>query len=287
MIIIVHSTTEMTMASILIPTIASISVFVIGIIIERCKEKKKKKEEDEKLRNAILQWISLLKTPIENQIDHLNKFAKRVSNATQLQPEIFDFPKSMASKINNLSVDRILDVFVTRTKNEHYDDAEQVYNIVNQTDFLSSIQNQIEMKYEEYKHRCVAYRQNWEINWKSLETLINKNSWSPQEQNAYLDIYNASFDLIKENRSVKNQSEIFDKTILPLYNQLQQLAWSNSSSILFNEYKSIITQLYNTIIEWESYKKETENSFYTKAQQIEKSYAILNQAKNHFSNNKG
>ena len=58
-------------ATILIPTIASIIVFCLGVIIERRRERIKEERERNKYRSAVLKWIGLLCTPINIQIKQL------------------------------------------------------------------------------------------------------------------------------------------------------------------------------------------------------------------------
>ena len=169
-------------ASIIIPTMASIIVFCLGVLIERIREKKKEERERIKYKEAILKWIELLNTPTNVQIKQLRDLANRIEKADDLQPEALNFSKSMANKINDLSVEKIISTFVIKEKNTHNDDASQAYNIVSQFDFLSSCDDEIKEKYIEYRSRLIELMEKWTILWKEFENL-KENGNSSDNQN--------------------------------------------------------------------------------------------------------
>lgn len=273
-------------ASIIIPTMASIIVFCFGVFIERRREKKKEERERERYKVAILDWIELLNTPIKTQINQLKEFASRIEKANELQAEALSFSKSMANKINDLSVEKIISTFVVKENNTKKDDAFHAYNIVSQFDFLSTCDDEIKEKYNEYHSRLIDLMEKWNTLWKEFENM-RKNGNSSDNQN--YDVWRTVFFSYKNWRDKYGQGGRVDfnivstELITPLFNAIIRKRSEYPSSKLAEQFYEVIYPLYLILNEWNVIKAGYSTVFIDIANRIEQSYSVLVKAKNHFS----
>ena len=271
-------------ASIIIPTMASIIVFCIGVFIEKRREKKKEERERNKYKIAILDWIELLDKPIKTQIDQLKEFAHRISNATDLQPEALNFSKTMANKISDLSVEKIISTFVVKENNTHYD-ASQAYNIVSQFDFLSTCDDEIKEKYKEYHSRLIKLMEKWNTLWKEFENLKeNGNSIDSQNSNVWRTVlltYKSWRDRYGQDGRI-DYNIISTELIIPLFNAIIQKRSEFPASELAEQFYEVLYPLYLLLNEWNVIKTGYSDVFYGIANRIEQSYSVLMEAKEHF-----
>lgn len=270
----------------IIPTMVSIIVFCTGVFIERRREKKKEERERNKYKAAILDWIELLEAPIKTQINQLKDLAYRIGKAEDLQPEALNFSKSMANKINDLSVEKIISTFVIKEKNTHNDDASQAYNIVSQFDFLSTCDDEIKEKYIEYRSRLIELMEKWTILWKEFENL-KENGNSSDNQN--YDVWRTVFFSYKSWKDKYRQDGRIDYNIVstelitPLLNTIIRKRSEYPSSKLAEQYYEVVYSLYLLLNEWNVLKAGYRDVFNGIANRIEQSYSVLVEAKKHFS----
>lgn len=276
-------------ASIIIPMAVSIIVFSLGIIIDKIREKNKEERERKRYKAAVLKWIELLNTPINSQVTQLKDFASKIDNSIELQPEAFSFPKSMASKINDLSVEKIINTFVTKEKNEKSGDSIHAYNIVSLIDFLSSCDDEVFKKYNDYHSRCTALVDKWNSSWNKFDVLRNTSSSSDsQDYYVFCNVvvqYKNWRDRHEQNEHL-NYNAISTELIIPLYQALSNMKFKYPSSTLAVQFYDVIHSLYLILNEWNVIKSGYRKVFNDLANRIEESYSILVEAKEHFSKTK-
>ena len=223
--------------------------------------------------------------PIKTQIDQLKEFAHRISNATDLQPEALNFSKTMANKISDLSVEKIISTFVVKENNTHYDDASQAYNIVSQFDFLSTCDDEIKEKYKEYHSRLIKLMEKWNTLWKEFENLKeNGNSIDSQNSNVWRTVlltYKSWRDRYGQDGRI-DYNIISTELIIPLFNAIIQKRSEFPASELAEQFYEVLYPLYLLLNEWNVIKTGYSDVFYGIANRIEQSYSVLMEAKEHF-----
>ena len=273
-------------ASIIIPMSVSIIVFSLGIIIDKKREKNKEERERKKYKAAILKWIELLKAPIYTQVEQLKDLASKIDNSIELQPEAFSFSKSMANKINDLSVEKIINTFVAKEKKENSGDSIHAYNIVSQIDFLSLCDGEVIKKYNEYHSRCIALVDKWNLSWNKFDVLRKtSNSSDSQDYSVFRNVliqYKKWRDRHEQNEHL-NYNDISTELIVPLFQALSNMKEEYPSSSLAVQFYDVIHSLYLILNEWNIVKSGYRDAFNEMANQIEKSYSVLAEAKEHFN----
>lgn len=273
-------------ASIIIPMAVSIIVFSLGIIIDKKREKIKEERERKRYKAAILKWIELLNTPINTQVIQLKDLASKIGNSIELQPEAFSFSKSMASKINDLSVEKIINTFVAKEKKENSGDSIHAYNIVSQIDFLSSCDGEVFKKYNEYHSRCTALVDKWNSSWNKFDVLRKtSNTSDSQDYSVFRNVlirYKNWRDRHEQNEQL-NYNDISTELIIPLHQALSNMKFEYPSSTLAVRFYDVIHSLYLILNEWNIVKSGYRDIFNDLANRIEESYSALVEAKDHFS----
>lgn len=272
-------------ASIIIPMAVSIIVFSLGIVIDKIREKNKEERERKRYKAAILKWIELLNAPINSQAKQLKDFASKIDNSIELQPEAFSFPKSMANKINDLSVEKIINTFVAKEKNEKSEDSIHAYNIVSQIDFLSSCDGEVFKKYNEYQSRCTALVDKWNSYWSKFDVLRKTNKLDSQDHVVFRNVvlqFKDWKDQHKQNEHL-NYNVISTELIIPLFQTLSNMKFEYPSSTLAVQFYDVIHSLYLILNEWNVVKSGYREVFNDLANRIEESYSVLVEAKEHFS----
>lgn len=272
-------------ASIIIPTAASIIVFSLGVIFERKREQKKEERERKRYKTAILKWIELLNTPINTQVKQLKDFASKIDNSIELQPEAFSFSKSMANKINDLSVEKIINTFVAKEKKENLGDSIHAYNIVSQIDFLSSCDGEVFKKYNEYHSHCTTLVEKWNSSWNKFDVLRKTSNTSDSQDYSVLRNvliqYKKWRDWHEQNEHL-NYNVIFTELIIPLFQALSNMKLEYPSSTLAVQFYDVIRSLYLILNEWNVVKSGYRDVFNDLANRIEGSYSVLVKANEHF-----
>lgn len=160
--------------AIIIPTMASIIVFVFGHLIERCHERSLRKSETENFRNTLFAWIDLVEKPVRKQISSIRVFSDAIKNNITLQNERLMFSHNMVNKINIATADNIVNYLINNSSKPDNDKrGEFAFNIVSQMDFLQAFESEIRSQYDAYERQSMALFEDWNPNIKRIQRLCN------------------------------------------------------------------------------------------------------------------
>lgn len=98
-------------APIMIPTVCSIIVFVLGWIVTRLYKNKDERNEKNSYRNMVLDWIDLVLPIEESSVNALKSLSKSISNSDDMQPVPYAMPQGIPDRLNELSLEKITDAF--------------------------------------------------------------------------------------------------------------------------------------------------------------------------------
>ena len=269
-------------ASIVIPTFTSILVFVCGWIITVARERCKKRRELRQYRTAILKWIKLLEVSIKDQINQLKKLSEDICISKDLHPVSFVLIKTMANKINDISVERMLNSFVIGLKDKSFDNeaTTHAYDIINRFDYLTTSEQDIMNKYKEYDFRCKSLIVNFDELWKQF--LIQKDIMDYNDNHGFNEIQELYIKWLKTKQRENNFDLLRTVFIEPLYNDLSEV----NSQHVFSKYCQKMLDITKSILalleEWNNVKKNYGQVFSDYAMNIEQSYETLVVAKDYF-----
>lgn len=90
------------LAAIVIPTAASIIVFILGFIINELLETWKEKSRRVAARKNVLAWIDIVFDPLNKNISNIRQFAKDCINNRFLQQPAFKWIPLLGEKLERV-----------------------------------------------------------------------------------------------------------------------------------------------------------------------------------------
>lgn len=151
-------------AAILIPTIVSILVFALGILVKWIYDHRHKRRSIIAYRNVVFEWTKLIINTILAQSQSLRDFSSKLSTTHSLLPERYAFSRSMSDKLRDLSAEKVVSVFIINCRcNKNAEDkrAKYSFNLVSQYDFLASVESIVKENYESYNRQANDLREKW------------------------------------------------------------------------------------------------------------------------------
>lgn len=157
------------LANILIPVLITIFLFFIGYLLNWLIQKSERKRELESIKTTITNWIDLIDLPIQTQISSCKTFAENLRNSIDLQPESLDLSQLHASKLKEFGLKELIETFITNLKGTESQKSKDLFNIVSQIEFLSSIETMIPEAYKIYQNHTFELMELWNKNLKELD----------------------------------------------------------------------------------------------------------------------
>lgn len=264
--------------AIVIPTVATIVVFVVGILIDRVYKRHRGVEQTKAYRNTVFAWVELIKTPVQAQIARLNKLSRDIHQNNTLQNVRFEFSKSMADKLELVSADNIIQHFIFNSSVPKEDKrAQYAYNIVSLFDFLSSVENEIRVNYETYQIQSQSLMNEWNPTIIHLQNFIQSCHPSAVEMSMFKQIEKAFLHWKQQTENDEEVDLVRIKDLLVSQIQkicskhtLGQEGFSNID-IVVNDAKMLLL-IYN---KWSTLNKGFEIVFANYANSIKDSYNSL------------
>jgi len=267
-------------ATILIPVIVTLFVFLMGQFISWIKSKSERRNELKSIKTTIEQWIILIKPTIETQINGLNEFAEALKNTEEIHPERFKTSSMLVSKLQQLGLRDLIDTIMVNLKGKEEEKAKLLFNIVSQVEFLSKIESHLISNYENFKSYTLELMEEWNKAFRELFHEMNEATYQITQVEAGCDF------LLEKNKIANNfltdsqgQTQTTKKTldtfIYPLEIEVNKfLKTSDNKHLILNlAYKIDNLKIINK--KWEEHKKGhilLANDFSNK---IEDVYSVL------------
>lgn len=168
------------LARIFIPVIVTLLVFALGQFLVWLKSKYEKRNEVTSYRELILGWVDLIEQSVTQQVNACNDFSTRLQNSEDIHPELFQYNKMLANKVDDFSVDVFVNTFVTNSEgiDEESESQKQkwCFNLISQFNYLKNIEEQIPTIYEKYQSQTFEIMDEWNLNFGNLDKIISEQS---------------------------------------------------------------------------------------------------------------
>ena len=208
------------------------------------------KKNREKYRKTVIDWIKLI-IPIEEHLaESLSELSKSIAQSEDMQPERYDMPITIPDKMGTMTVEHMMDAFLTDIKRNDEKSSSHIYNIISCLEFLSNARNEIAKFYDAYNNQAFSYCEQWnvEINafkkWnmqqtdESIKRIIKM--WAA-EQIVRKDSIRAHERLVNEMIKLRSEDPNIAPNLIKMKNIILQ------SKALFNGYATIFENLSNNI----------------------------------------
>lgn len=264
-------------AAFIVPTIATLIVFILGYVISFFIKQYNKKKENQRYRDCIYEWIALLEKPIQKQIENLHELAQRINLSDTLQPEAFIWSKSLVDKLNDISANNMLSIFVLDSKFNVKGKKRETYNIVSQFDYLSSVDKVVMEKYDEYRGCCINSLNHWNKFFPRLKNHKENMVVSDTQVFTISKSFNSIWHSWFEQANQKEFSmEINSKYLIePMLKEMVRLKKELPASQITNEILEDVGELNLIFQQWSKNKEGYSNIFNDLADTISRSYEQL------------
>ena len=176
-------------APIVVPTICSLIVFVVGWILTRYFKKKDERRTRLAYRSLVVDWVKLIEPSEDLFIQSLKDISVSIGESDSMQPEPLSVPQAIPNRLNELPLEKLTDVFMNgkegdekRKSNVHF------FNIVSGFEFQSQMSERVQSEYERYNGQVMDLCQEWNSVYTQFVDALNnsrflfaykpiKNSW--------------------------------------------------------------------------------------------------------------
>lgn len=150
-------------APVVIPTLASLLVFVLGWVVKFIYDKVIERKRITTYRKVVFEWSSLVCEAARKQKNSLMELSEKLAVTDSLYPEKYTFSRSMSDKLKDLTAEQAISVFVNNCRVCVNEDkrAKYAFNLVSQYDFLASIESTVFKQYDAYNSYANELREEW------------------------------------------------------------------------------------------------------------------------------
>ena len=211
----------------LLPVCITLIVVFLERFVDKCINYKKEKKSKERYRKTVIDWIRLI-TPIENGLsESLSDLSNSIEQSDNMQPERYAMPATIPDKLGSLTVEQMMDAFLTDFKGDKNKCSVHIYNIISCLDFLSKTRSEIMKAYDAYNKQTISSCDQWNTEvsvfkgWKmhqnddaingivrqwAARLYVNNNSIEAHEKlvNDILQLYGANSDITNTLFKMKN-----------------------------------------------------------------------------------
>lgn len=175
--------------AIVIPTVSTILVFVVGIIIDIIFKRQASKRKTNEFRETVFSWVSLINDPIIKQISRVKKLVFDISLNQTLQNVRFEFSNSMSNKLDIIYAKNIIHYFIFNSSKPKQDKrAEYAFNVISTLDFLSKVENEVIKQFDVYQRQSLGLMNDWNPAIIDLQNIILNVSHSDKEDKLFNQI---------------------------------------------------------------------------------------------------
>jgi hypothetical protein len=149
------------LATIIIPVLITIILFIVGYFINWVLIKYNKKRKLESIKATVTNWIKLIEKPIEEQITYCNEFAENLRNSEDLQPESLSLVQLHVSKLKELNLKELTETFITNQNGTESENSKNVFNLVSQIEYFTHTELKLPNAYDVYQKHTFELMKSW------------------------------------------------------------------------------------------------------------------------------
>lgn len=209
---------------ILLPTIISIFIFMLGYYLTGLQAKRKTQKNRMLVKDTITTWGDTNIERLSEFVESIKKFAININNSPVTQIPPFNYKYISLSILSQFTIDRLTDALVLglSRKVPKKEKAEQMNNYLISVSFLNTTQNFVFDTFKEYRSTFDKLIVLWDEKWKAFLFECHKSSSSqePGQKNHESLFYSEISQIIKSNferkrgdadriKAVKEMDEFF------------------------------------------------------------------------------
>jgi hypothetical protein len=180
--------------------ITTVSIFVLGYVINRKIEQDKETKRLMELQEYFLKLVELLEEPIIKQKEHLVKFSKKLrEKKTQHYVDVGDLSFSLVSLINEINNKDLYNIFIKNKRGTTKQKTELFKKLRSQIDYLDAVKININSSFKDLITRFDKYQDKYSesigITDEAFNMILAQNY--AQKINPQEDYFLSEFDRIR------------------------------------------------------------------------------------------
>src|SRR5574344_1703171 len=283
---------SLSVAAIVVPTVASILIFIIGQLIDNFFTNRKIKieivNETKNNRDVILEWINLSEESIRTLADHCIDLSRNISSLDNIMHVPLTINSLSIGRMGGLSLEffsKSLVITSMSTKGKKIDDS-NLFNLISEVDFLQKIDRSIVENYDNYGKQAFELQKEWNNNLNDLKDMVHKKTvysdknYIDNLQVKVLSIFNKWIDDVDLNGT--SVSSTVKGLIGPLMQLVVEETRNGNSNSYTLELYAPLRNIKEVDAKWETLKVEYTNVFNSIGIRISHACKTLVEAKEYF-----
>lgn len=271
--------------AIVIPTVVTIIVFVLGHIINHFSKQWERKRETIIFRNTLFGWIDLVQQPVIKQIESLSVFSNAIKNNRTLQNERLAFSRNMVEKIDIATAENVIKYLLFNSSKPKIDKrAETAFNMISQIDFLKSLESEIRIQYDSYQRESLALFNDWNHSIEQIQKLCF-SKYNCKEESIMKDLIYI-VDTWREGIQNDKEADVpkaFENLIVPILERCNEHIMGQANFSEVDGIKEGALVLANVYKRWKSIAEGFSKVFADYAEHANNALVVLMTSKNYFS----
>lgn len=274
----------------LIPTLVTLTVFVLGLLAGWLKGNTDRRRETRHLKAVFMGWIPHLRRPVELLAAACNDLSGRLTAANDIGAQGFKFNHIFAEKLASVDLRQMIKTFISNGTGEEKLKNKFLYDTVSTLEFLDKKETEIMAKYEEHYRSANDLLQEWNEKFTRFSDLnLALHQQAAVKGGAWLQLDRDADAIRRAGQAVTREHPgdtkvIYARIIDPFIVLLEAFIQTNGSDDpVIGGLTSAAEELNITYRQWEASHSGYATMFSGYAAQLNEAYVLLTAAREYFN----
>lgn len=267
-------------------------LFLLGVLANWLMRQQALRAETINFRNVVFMWIDSILEAEEEQEKKITELGNNIKKSNDINPERFTYKVILVNKLNDISIEKYISVFVVCSKNIKDDKTnrnDKIYNLMNCLEFLVRVEIAVKEQYEEYRTASIAIMNRCNDTYLRLISLVKEADLYIEQMNSvekkfHNVLRNSIADYItavaKEN-GVDAKIITYEKLVDPVNGQISEIEGKMRTPYIDNV-ASLISEYMIIKKQWDMNNKGYGDNLLSYSKKIKEACDKIQETKNFF-----
>lgn len=160
---------------VLISTVVSLGIFLLGNNFTKRHRRKQKQEEREVVKDTIVIWAEENIPILRKYIHSINTLADNIMKSDEIQPQAFPVQQITIDVLSQFTIDRLTDSLHRGISEKNEIKGKKLNSYLSSVSYLISIQPEVRKKYDEYNSFSNKFLFEWNELWTAYKQDVELN----------------------------------------------------------------------------------------------------------------
>lgn len=267
-------------ATILIPTIVTLTTFITGFLINAYVKKREKKACLFAYRKTIIHWSLSIEDNVIQQIRDCKEFANQLKSNNSIQTEILKYSHFLTKKLSDIDVNDILSSTAYNIKGDENKNIKRSYNIITKLEYFDNIIPKLQQHYNDFVKIISEIQGEWNQKYTEfMDSFTNFGAISSKSENSgSVELYQliqTNLNKYFSDKSSFSVSEFENEVINPVIAKSVAVIQSDPENINASFFLRKVTSLKQIIYKWKINKSGFSQMFENYSNEMETTYNSL------------